>query len=317
MTNPNVSQLLTTTLNNYKPRITDNVINNHPLLAKLKSKGNLIKESGGVTFQEDLSYASNGTVQSQGEYDTFDTTPQDVISAAQFTQKIMTGTITMTDKERKQNAGKERIINLMKGKMKVLESSLQNKIGADIYGDGTGFNGQDIGGLEVLIADDPTSGTVGGIDRAGFSFWRNQVFDFSVESVTSSATTIQSSMNTLYSRTQVQQGELPDLIAAGTTYFSHYEDSLQTIQRLNDPTKGTLGFNELAYKKATVFYDPECADERMYFINTNHLFLKYLGDLFEVGDTVRPVNQNVWITPMIFTGNMTVDNSRVHGVMHE
>ena len=222
----------------------------------------------------------------------------------------------MTDLETKQNAGKERIVNLLEGKMKVLESSLKNQLGSAIYGDGTGTGGKEIGGLQSLIADDPTTGTVGGINRANYSFWRNQLYDFSVESVTPSTTTIQSSMNTLYSRCQVQQGELPDLIAAGETYFGYYEDSLQTIQRLTDPAMGKLGFNSLAYKGATVFYDPECADARMYFINSSHIFLKYLGkSLFEAGESNRPVNQYAWVTPMTSVLNMTVDNSRVHGVM--
>ena len=66
MANPNISQLLTTTLDNYKAEITDNVINNHPLLMKLKEKGNIIKESGGASFQEKISYAVNGTTQFQG-----------------------------------------------------------------------------------------------------------------------------------------------------------------------------------------------------------------------------------------------------------
>jgi hypothetical protein len=95
MTNPNVSQLLTTTLDNYKSEITSNILDNHPLLNRLKAKGNIIKASGGATFQEKISYAENGTVQSQGEYDTFNTTPQDVLSTATFAQKIMTMTGTM------------------------------------------------------------------------------------------------------------------------------------------------------------------------------------------------------------------------------
>ena len=318
MANPNstTGQLLTTTLDNYKAQITNNVINNHPLLVKMREKGNIIKESGGASFQEKISYASNGTVQWQGEYDTFDTTPQDVLTTAEFSQKIITGTVTMTDKEMKQNAGKERIVNLLEGKLKVLESSLKNTLGTAIYADGTGSGGDEIGGLQSLLADDPTTGTVGGINRATYTFWRNQLYDFSTESVTPSATTIQGSMNTMYSRCQVQQGELPDLIAAGETYFGYFEDSLQTNQRLVDPNMGKLGFNSLAYKGATVFYDPECADARMYFINSDHIFLKYLGSsLFEVGEATRPVNQNAWVTPMTGLMNITVDNSRVHGVM--
>jgi hypothetical protein len=90
MTNPNsvIGQLLTTTLDNYKNTITDNIENFHPLLAKMKANGNIIKESGGVSFQEKISYAANGTVQFQGAFDNFDTTPQDVITTAEFVKRL-------------------------------------------------------------------------------------------------------------------------------------------------------------------------------------------------------------------------------------
>lgn len=316
MANPGISQIITTTLESQVPKIVDNVTNNHPLLMKMKEKGNIKKLSGGNAIRESLSYAENSTVQSQGEYDTFDTTPQDVLTSADYDFKIITGTTTMTDLEMKQNAGKERIIDLLKGKFQVLEASMRNEIGTQIYGDGTGNGSKDIGGLQLLIADDPTTGTVGGINRATSTFWRNQLWDFSVESVTASATTIQNAMNTLFIRCQVQTGELPDIIPADATYFGYYEDSLQTIQRISNPDMGKLGFANVKYKNADVFYDPEAPANHMYFINSNHIFLKYLGkDLFEVGETTRPVNQNVFVTPLVFTGNMTITNGRVHGVM--
>lgn len=316
MVNPNISQLITTTLESQVPKIIDNVTNNHPLLLKLKEKGNIKKLSGGNTIRESLSYAVNGTTQYQGEFDTFDTTPQDVLTSADFDFKILTGTTTMTGLEMKQNAGKERIIDLLKGKFDVLESSMRNTIGTSIYADGTLSGGQDIGGLQLLLADDPTTGTVGGINRANFTFWRNQLWDFSVESVTASATTIQNAMNVLFTRCQVQTGEIPDLIPADSVYFTFYEDSLQTIQRITDPKMGSLGFASVKYKNADVFFDPEAPASHMYFVNTNHMFLKYLGSqLFEVGTTTRPVNQDVFVTPLIFTGNMTITNARTQGVM--
>jgi len=318
MANPNdVGQLLTTTLNSYKPDIISNIIDNHPLLNRLQAKGNIVKASGGVNFQEKISYAENGTVQSQGEYDTFNTTPQDVLATATFAQKIITGTMTMTDLEMKQNSGKEAFINLAEAKKKVLIESLKNYLGSQIYADGTGSGGKEIGGLQLLIADAPTSGTVGAINRANYSIWQNKLYDFSVESVTASSSTIQSAFNTLWTRCQAQAGELPDLIAADSVYFSFFESSLQTVQRITDPSIGALGFSSYKYKNADVFYDPECPASHAYFINTNHVFLKYLGkDLLEVGETMRPVNQNAYVTPIVFTGNMTIDNARVHGVMH-
>lgn len=317
MTNPNVSQLLTTTLNNYKSEITSNILDNHPLLNRLKAKGNIIKASGGATFQEKISYAENGTVQSQGEYDTFNTTPQDVLTTATFAQKIITGTMIMTDLEMKQNSGKEAFINLAESKKKVLMESMKNYLGAQIYGDGTGSSGKSIGGLQLLIADAPTTGTVGAINRANYAVWQNKLYDFSVESATASSSTIQAAFNTLWSRCQAQAGELPDLIAADAVYFDYFESSLQSVQRITDPAIGALGFSSYKYKNADVFYDPECPASHAYFINTNHVFLKYLGkDLLEVGETMRPVNQNAYVTPIVFTGNMTIDNARVHGVMH-
>ena len=123
-------------------------------------------------------------------------------------------------------------------------------------------------------------------------------------------------MNQLFIRCQTQTGELPDVIAADANYFSFYEDSLQTIQRITDPKMGALGFASVKYKNADVFYDPEAPSNHMYFINTNHTFLKYLGSqLFEAGETTRPVNQTVFVTPLIFTGNMTITNARTQGVM--
>ena len=318
MANPGISQLISTTLESQVPKIVDNITNGNVLLNRLKAKGNIMKLSGGNVIRETLNYASNGTVQFQGEYDTFDTTPQDVITSADFAFKILSATVTMSDLEMKQNAGKEQIIPLLKGKFMAAENSISNTMGTSVYADGTGSGGLDIGGLQLLVADDPTAGTVGGIDRSTTdgTFFRNQLWDFSVESVPASATTIQSSMNTTYIRCQAQANEVPDLIMADSVYFGFYEDSLQTIQRISTPEAGKLGFNMVKYKSADVAYDAAAPASHMYFLNTNHIFLKYLGkNLVEVGETTRPVNQAVNITPLLFTGNMTITNGRVHGVM--
>lgn len=316
MTNPNISQILVTTLNKYKKGITDNIQDSHPLLLKLKENGNIVRESGGVAFQENISYAENGTVQSQGEYDTYNTTPQDVLSAATFNQKIITGTVTMTTKEMKQNSGAEKIFSLMDSKMKVLEYSLKNYMGTQIYGDGTGNGGKDIGGLQHLVADDPTTGTVGGINRANYPIWRNQMRSFATESLTPSATTIEEIMEMLFLDCQVQNGEMPDLIMADRVYFSYFFESQLSIKRIVNGSSGAKGgFRTLAWNGVEVVYDVNAPANHMYFLNTKYLFLKHLGEFFDNMGAERPVNQGVFVTPLEFIGNMTVTNSRVHGVL--
>jgi hypothetical protein len=316
MANPNIAQLVVTTLNNYKKSITDNIQNSHPLFMLMKERGGIIKESGGNAFQENISYQSNGTVQAQGEYDTYNTTPQDVLSAATFNPKIITGTVTMTSLEMKKNAGKERIINLLDEKMRNLEYSLKNEMGTQIYGDGTGSGGKDIGGLQYLVSDDPTTGTVGGIDRATYAIWRNQKRSFTTESVVASATTIEAMMQKLFLDCQVQNSEQPDLIMADRNYFTFFFDSQLSIKRIvNDDSGAMGGFRTLAWNGAKVVYDVNCPTNHMYFLNTKYIFLKHLGDFFDNMGSERPVNQGVFVTPLEFTGNMTVSNSRVHGVL--
>lgn len=318
MAHPNISQLLSTTMENQKAVIIDNIAENNVLFLKLKERGRILKQSGGTTFRETLAYAENSTIQSQGQYDTYDTTPQDVITSADFDQKIITGVITMTDLEVNQNRGKEQIIPLMKAKIDVLKTSFDNFFGDQALSDGTGNGGLDIGGLALLVADDPTTGTVGGINRATATnaFWRNQLYDFSVESVTPSSSTIQGSMNVLYRRCQTQGGQLTDLILAGDTYFGFFEDSLQANQRFNNGDLAKLGFDAYKYKAADVVYDTKLTDAKMYFLNTKFLAYKYIGDsMMSVGEPTRPHNQPVTVAPMTSMGNLTITNARVQGVM--
>jgi hypothetical protein len=49
-----------------------------------------------------------------------------------------------------------------------------NGMSQGIYGDGT-VTGS-VNGLQLLVATSPTSGIVGGIDRATWTFWQNQAY---------------------------------------------------------------------------------------------------------------------------------------------
>lgn len=317
MANPNFPTQITASIDAYKNILASNVINNNALLKAMQSRGNIIFVQGGNNFRKNITYAQNSTIQFQGATDTIDTTVQNEFTSVTFAPKLITGSTTTTDVEILQNRGSAAIINLVKERLKNLNDSMKNKIGSALYGDGTADAGQSFGGLQLLVADDPTTGTVGGVDRSLYPIWRNQIYDFSVEGVTPSVTTFKDSMNTMFLRCQVQEGELPDLILADAKYYSFYENSSQQIQRIATADEGNIGYATLKYKNQDVVYDPNCPAEHMYFINTKHVFFEHLTEnLFKILDTVRPFNQLVYNTPVALFGNLTIDNSRVHGVMH-
>ncbi len=315
--NPNYSSLISSTLDKFmKESVTSSVIGNNALLKALQNKGRIMHESGGRNFQENIAYASNSTVQFQNPTDLLNTTPQDEFTSAIFAQKMLTGTDQISEKELLQNAGEARIFNLLEGKRKNLMDSLRNQLGSALFSDGTGSGGLEIGGLQLLVADDPTTGTVGGIDRSTNAFWRNQVYDFSTSGGgNASASNIQAGMNSLYLACQVQEGSYPDLILADINYYSFFENSLQQIQRITTTGEGKLGFEQLAYKSSAVVYDPNCPSNHMYFLNTDYVKFQHLNNpLFTRGETQRPVNQLYYVTPVYLYGNLTISSARVHGV---
>jgi len=313
--NTSYTEILTTTIDNYRDTLADNVMNNNVLLKYLKQNGNSDPASGGVKLLENLMYAENGTFSWYSGYETLSVEASDVLTSAQFDWKQANCNVTMSGLEEIQNSGKEAMHNLIKARIKVAEITMQNNISASLFYSNTENGGKAIGGLQHLVADLPTSGTVGGIDRSAQSWWRNQYYDFSDNSVTAGATTIQHAMNVCYLRTE-RGTEHTDLVIAGESYFTYYEESLQAQQRFMGETKGVTGFLGYAYKGARVFYDPNCSSTRMYMLNTKYLhFRPAKSRNFVVLKDKVAVNQDATVTPLYWMGNMTCSNAARQAVI--
>jgi hypothetical protein len=315
--NSTYSEILSTTIDNYSATLADNVLQNNVLLLYLKQNGNTETAGGGVKLLENLLYAENGTFSWYSGYEPLSVEASDVVTTAQFDWKQANCNITMSGLEEVQNSGAEAMHNLIKARIKVGEATMSNNVGEALYYSNTEQGGKAIGGLQHLIADLPTSGTVGGIDRgvAGNTFWRNQYYDFSGETVTASATTIQHAMNLINMRTE-RGTEKVDIVVAGETYFSYYEESLQAQQRFVDTRKAAGGFSGYKYKDATVFYDPNCSSTRMYMLNSKFLhFRPAKGRNFVVLKDKVAVNQDATVTPLYWMGNLTLSNAARCGVI--
>ncbi len=296
--NSTYSEVLTTTIADYRKTMADNVLENNVLLKFMKEDGNTDEAPGGAELLENLMYAENSTAMWYSGAETLS------VAWRQFNCNVV-----LTGLEEMQNAGPDRMHNLIKARVQVAESTMQNGISEALYYANTEQGGKAIGGLQHLVADLPTSGTVGGIDRATYTFYRNQYYDFSTESVTASATTIQHAMNLSYMRAE-RGTERPNVIVAGETYFSYYEESLQAQQRFMDTRKAVGGFEGYKYKSATVFYDPHCSATRMYGLNTKFIHFRPHKDRnFVVLKDKVAVNQDATVTPLFWGGNATLSNA--------
>lgn len=327
-----VTALLSTTITAYSPKMTENILTNNGLLwlfrrANMKSGGVDMENApngegsegykiieGGSSWSEALMYGKNSTIKTYGVQADYDTDIQEGMSHAKFEQKVAGGTVVFTDLQDKQNRGVSAIYPLIEEKMTQAEISLQDLMGAQLFGDGTGNSGDDIGGLQLLVADSPLTGTVGGIDRATYSWWRNQYSASSVSAFNTSKAGIKA-MGAMWLKCK-KQASAPNIIVTTddiwALYAAELEDKLDF--RLQDADAADAGFTNVKYRKATVISDDNCPASHMYFLNTKYIFIKVLnGGNFQVTDIEKRMNKR--IACLNWYGNMTISNAQRLGVL--
>ena len=325
--NSSVSDIIATTIQSRSGELADNVTNNNPLLLKLKSKGNVRPFSGGNVILEEIMYndSSTNNTNSYSGFETLNISPNSPISAAQYSIAQYASAVTISGLEMLQNSGKEAIIDLLEGRIKVAEAQLANRINLDLYGNGTGNGGKNLTGLAAAVADAPSSGTYGGINRATWSFWQNQAFSGVTNGGAAvSAANIQSYMTQLAIKL-VRGTDKADLIVADNNYYNLYVNSLQAIQRVTDPEMAGSGFASLKFYGGGTSADVVLGGgigaqepaNHMYFLNTDYIFFRPHKDrnFVPIGGERQSVNQDAIVKLIGWAGNLTSTGAQFNGVL--
>ena len=268
--------------------------------------------------------------------DILNTTPNSPITAAQFSISQYAASVSISGLEELQNAGKEQIIDLLEGRVKVTEAQLMNRIDYDLYQDGTGNGGKNLIGLSLAIPDDPTLGVYGNISRVNYPFWRSRAYSGATDGGAAvAASNIQAYMTSLALQL-VLGSEKPDLYIADNTYYGFYVNSLQAIQRVTSEGGGSAGAGFASLK----FYgggmaadvvlgggingdvnaagtDGGATAAHMWAINTNFLFWRphRRRNFVPIGGDRQSVNQDATIKYIGFAGQLTCSAGRYHGVL--
>ena len=313
---PNISDIITTTIESRSGKIADNVTKNNALLTFLNKRGNQRPVSGGHTILEELSYSENGNFGWYSGYDVLPTAPQDVLSAAEFAFKQAAVPVVISGLEMLQNAGKEQIIDLLESRLKVAEATMANRISEALYSDGTGFGGRQLTGLDAAVPVTPTTGTYGGIDRAVWPFWRSQVEDMPA---VATVTTIQPAMTTLWTKC-VRGSDTPDLIVAGNAIWSTFANSLQMNQRFTNTETANLGFKNLEFMGTPVVLDGGiggfAGTNTMFYLNTKYLHFRPHSqrNMVPLSPSRRAAfNQDAEAQILAWAGNLTCSGAQFQG----
>jgi hypothetical protein len=314
------TEMASTTFRAHKKEVADNVSNHNALFRRLHQKGRYVRLDGGLSIVRPLEYAENSTYLRYSGYDKLNIQASDVVSAAEFAWRYVSVNVAANGGEIRNNKGENRIVNLVKTKVKNASKSMANGLSRDSYSDGTATN--QINGLQALIADAGT-GTVGGINSTTFTFWRNVVQSAAAPLqgggvITPGPTTIESLMLPLYLRLTYGT-DVPDFITFSEDYFTFFEQSQTSLKRYADDDEADAGFVRMKYKGSDVFFDSSASGipaAHGYFVNTDNLELCVHEDAdMEIMPELKSVDQDAVVIPVIFQGNLVVSNRRNQGVL--
>ncbi len=338
---PNLSEIVTTTLRNRTGVLQDNVSRNNALLARMNRKGRIKTFSGGRTIVQELDYANNTTFTWYSGYQTLNINPSQVFTAAEFPIRQAALAVSISGLEEIQNSGEEAIIDLLEGRIENGERSFMNGLSNGIYGDGS-VTGS-IGGLQLLVANTPTSGTVGGIDRSQWSFWRNLTYSALTNGgAATNPSNILQYMDSLW--VQLVRGrDMPDLIVADNNMYRYYLQSLQAIQRIQTdgsaPDLAEAGYSSLKYMQSDVVLDGGfqgfstdplpyetsssttavggVPSNQMYFLNTNYIHWRphAARNMVPLDPDRFSVNQDAMVRLLGWAGNLTLSNAFLQGTI--
>lgn len=223
-----------------------------------------------------------------------------------------------------------KIFDLLEQKEANALSSLQNQFNQHCYLDGTGNASKRITGLGAIIAEDPTTGTLFGINRAtaGNEWWRNMNKDTNgaCYTATGNVPTIIKDMESLKLMTgRVKAGgkseQYPDLILCTETYYLYYNEAiLRTGTRWVNQKARDAGFENLTFGSTTMIQDADCpadagSDQKAFFINSRFMALRYSKMAnFSVGDYQEAVDQDGFSAKVKWAGELTCTNCAKQGI---
>ena len=233
-------------------------------------------EDGGYNITNPLTVGRNPNVTSTEYYNPLPVAQTNEFTTIEYTWSRVAGSVIISDQEEDENKGHTAIFKLLKAKMEVLEESIKEKFASYLYGAGGGL---DPLGLEALIPLDPTTGTIGGINRATETQFRTSAYAFGTGAITS-ANIEEVHDDVLMDLSQ--KGDKPDVIFMGRDLYRVHRAAVRDKMVINlGELKGgkgmvDLGFGGLAHDSVPIIYDEDCPVNTMYYINSKYLRLHML-----------------------------------------
>lgn len=285
-----IESVLHSTMTRSRKKLIMASIKANALMAWVFANNRVEYEDGGHEITNPLTLGRNPNVSSYEYYDQLPMAQTNEFTSVGYNWARVAGSVIISDQEEDENRGEAAIFKLMKAKMDVLEESIKEKFSEYLYGAGTGT---DPNGLSLLIPDNPTTGTLGGISRATETQWRTSAYDFNASL---DETNIEEALDDILLDLTLKTDK-PNVSIVGRNIYRLYRAAVRdkVVINLSESNSGQkmmdLGFKGVSHQGLTMLYDEDCPVNKMYVINDKYLRLHVLKHVnMKVKELVAPWN---------------------------
>lgn len=323
----NLDGINATTLANINKKFTDNLSTKTPLQVKLKENDALETVSGG----KELTYPvilGNGNAGSYYGDDVLTISRPAGIQPLTYQWKQFYSSVRIDGIEEIMNAGEGEGAKLFEGRMQQAELTTAEVFETMLFGDATGNVGgdgvaRDWNGLQNLVPDDPTTGSIGGLARATYSKLRNQAYTTAVTTF-NTASAGRNAMTTLWANcTQGQRS--PNFVTTTVAIWVLYQLSLTTNERFamsgSDKALTSAGFPNIAFMSSPVTMSSACPASHLYMLriarpkSTGGMFLIVSNKAnFKMQPFIKPIDQDIRVSLVLTAGQLACDAPYLNGV---
>jgi len=137
-----------------------------------------------------------------------------------------------------------------------------------------------INSLADLISSTPTTGSIAGFTRSSNTWTHNHTRDCSALTPADDLIDEMDRMFNLCSQYKAKGRKTVDVIVMGRALYQDLEKSHRGFIQIplltdNGSRRADLGFGNLKFKGAEIFWAPECPSDRVYFLNTDTIQFVY------------------------------------------
>ena len=309
-----VDDMFTTTWSYRKQKAEEQAFLKTPFAFWMKEAKRVENVSGHTRIEIPLEYGSNDTLRWIGKGSTIPISDPNLLTMAYEDWRYVAVSIVRYGVDDQKNRGEARLINYVATKLGAAERALWEEFERAFFADGSGA--LEPNGLQNIVADLPTTGTVHGIDRATYTWFRNQ---YKTTTGAASIYLVSDMRNLMNTCTKYAKAEMNDLcIVTDQTSFELYEDETMEQKRIVNQKLADAGFENFQFKGRPMFWSPFAPSAKMYFINHNYLKMvkdeQYFMQMTEWKAIPEQVNDRV--AQILCTLNIVSSRPVVHGVLH-